>query len=427
MKVHLLYGTEGIDVEIPDQNLAAVLDIQPMPALDDVDARLERALAEPIGSPSLVDVCRGRESCCIVVSDVTRPVPNELMLRPILNALAATGLGKGNVAILIGTGLHRPMSREEIVESVGAEIAAEYRVENHFAKDRSTNVHLGTTPAGTPVWLDKLYVESDLKILTGLVEPHFIAGYSGGRKSICIGVAGADTIQAEHGPDFLEHESVYAGSMGENVFHHEALEIASKARADFILNITLNEEKQISGVFAGDMEAAHLEAVRYIEKFARVEVAEEADIVVTTNAGYPADINFYQSVKGMLTAREIVKPGGTIIMASRCHEHLGSEEFAELQLKTPSPEDFMRRVYEPGSFVVDQWGVEAVCKTVRKAEVLFYSDVIPDEVLAKCFVTPIASVEGGLRRALERHGPEAKVIAIPRGHYVIAEVKQQAG
>jgi len=421
MQIQLDYGTNGLRVELPDGR-AEIVDIKPVPALADAVGAIESALERPSGTRPLHEIARGKQAPCIVVSDVTRPVPNRVLLPPVLAALESAGVPRERITILFATGLHRPMSEQETAASVGEDVARAYRIVNHLGKDRSTNTLVGKTASGIPAWLDNTYLASDLRILVGLVEPHVMAGYSGGPKSVAIGLSTEDTIRFLHGPRIMEHPMTRAGQIKDNLLQKELHEIAAFAPASFVVNVTLSRDRRITGVFAGDAEAAHREAIDFIESYARVRTGRAFDVVLTTNAGSPLDINFYQCVKGMLTAARIVKKGGTIVMAARCPEGLGSDEFSKLMVSFPSTEQAMKTILDPTFFAIDQWAVEQVCQVREQAEILFYSEGISAETLRQCFVTPVASVEEGLRMALEKHGRGASIAVIPKGPYVIAEV-----
>jgi len=421
MKIRLEYGKDGLWIDVPDRNLLAVLDREDRPASADPAGVIERSLDSPIGCPTLAELGRGHRSACIVISDVTRPIKNHLLLPPIIRRLEQAGLQE--ICILIGNGLHRPMTDAEIERSVGKEIAGRYKVHNHFGRDAARNRCVGKTRRGTPVCIDTVYLDADFRVLTGLVEPHLYAGYSGGRKAIAIGIAALDTIRAIHSPEFLEDDSLRSGNVENNAFHREACEIARMAPADFCVNVTINHERQIVGAYSGDIFASHLAAVDAVARDCVRVLPQPADIVITTNAGYPADLNLYQSPKGMQSGTSIVKPGGTVIFAAELCEGLGGKEFAQLILGAQSPDDVMRKLLSPGFFVIDQWGLESICKAMRKAEFMLYTRGLQPDIVKRCFMTPISSVEDGIQSALQKHGPDAKIAVIPKGPYVVGTVK----
>jgi nickel-dependent lactate racemase len=379
-------------------------------------------LARPTGTPPLSELARGRKSACILICDITRPVPNSLLLPPILETLEASGIPRDQILILIATGLHRPNEGAELVELVGPEIAANYRVENHHGKVLEEHTFLGTTARGVPVWIDSRYVEADLKITTGLIEPHLMAGYSGGRKLICPGIAALETVKVWHGPDFLEHPNADCGILQGNPVHEENTLIGWLAGCDFIVNVTLDKDRQITSVVAGDMEQAFLEGVEFCRRVVKAEIPEACDIVVTSSAGYPLDTTFYQAVKGLTGALPIVKQGGTIIIAASLSEGIGSPEFQRLFTENESLEGFVQRIMGKDYFVMDQWQLEELAKVCRKAKVKFVSDGLPSETLQKLFVETAPSVEQAVADSLAEYGPEARVAVIPKGPYVLPAV-----
>jgi len=424
MRIKLEYGRNGLWVDVPDRNISAVLDRTDGPAATDPAELVEQSLARPLGCAPPAELARGVRSACVVISDLTRPIKNHILLPPILRELERAGVG--HITILIANGLHRPMTKDEIRQSVGESVAGRYPVLNHFARDEDSLARVGSTARGTPVYLNKIYLESDFRVITGLVEPHMYAGYSGGRKSIAIGVAGTNTISAIHSPLFLEDDTVRAGNVDDNVFHIEACEIAGMAPAQFAVNVILNHTREFVEVYAGDMTAAHEAAMNAVRKYSTRLLPEPVDIVVTSNAGYPSDLNLYQAGKGLLSGASIVKPGGTVIFAAELCEGMGGEEFAEFILAAGSPGDVMRKLMAPGFFMIDQWGVESIVKVLRKAQVMVYTQGLPRETIRSCFMTPIESVESGITTALQKHGADAKIAVIPKGPYVVANVNEDA-
>jgi lactate racemase len=478
MRVHLEYGRTGLDVELPDRNVVGRLEQRPTDPLTDPEAAIRDSLQRPTESPPLKDLARGRRNACVVVSDVTRPVPNRVLLPPILDTLESAGIPRGEILILVATGLHRPNLGDELVEMLGPRVAAEYRIENHHGQRRDEHTYLGQSPRGVPVWIDSRYVESELKITTGLIEPHFMAGFSGGRKLICPGLAALETVRVWHGPDFIEHANARSGCLDGNPVHEESTAIARMAGCDFIVNVVIGDSPHpnplprgegtgvvnhlprregsegILRVVAGDMEAALLEGVAFARGQVTATIPEPADIVVTTSAGYPLDATFYQSIKGMVAALPIVKPGGTIILAASCSEGIGSADFQRLYDENPTLEGFMERLLgrkggsprptfgrcpperpggcfaqmgtvpfsPPSYFVMDQWQLEEFAKVRRRANVTVVSDGLPAETLRRLFVEPAASVEAAVAEAVGVHGPNATIAVIPKGPYVLAEL-----
>ncbi len=419
LRVKLDYGRKGLDVELSGGRLIGPLEIQPRPPLDDPEAEVARKLENPTGTPPLRDLAKGRKTACILICDITRPVPNPVILRPTLKVLEESGIARQDILILVATGLHRPSTEAERVEMLGPEIARDYRVEDHHGTELDEHTFLGTTDRGVPAWIDSRYVQADLKIATGLIEPHLMAGYSGGRKLICPGIAALETVKVWHGPTFLEHPNADCGILEGNPVHEENTRIARLAGCDFIVNVTMDKDRQVMSVVAGDMEAAFLEGVAFMEKVVKAPVAEAVDVVVTSSAGYPLDTTFYQAVKGLTGCLPIVKQGGTIILAASLSEGVGSPEFQSLFRENSSLEVFMERILGRDYFVLDQWQLEELAKVRRKVKVKIVSDGLPADELSRLFVEPAESVESALAASLAEYGPEATVAVIPKGPYVL--------
>jgi nickel-dependent lactate racemase len=419
LKLTLDYGRTGLTVELPAERVVGPLAIRDVRPLEDPEAAVAHALDEPIKSVALRELARGRKDACILICDITRPVPNRTILGPTLRVLHEAGIDRDQVLLLIATGLHRPSTPEEKTEMLGLDIASTYRVEDHHGTRLDEHTFLGTTPRGVPAWVDTRYVRADLKIATGLIEPHLMAGYSGGRKLICPGIASIETVKKWHGPAFLEHPMADCGILDGNPVHEENTRIARMAGCDFIVNVTLDSHRRVTSVVAGDMEAAFLAGVKFMDAIVRAPVARPVDIVVTSSAGYPLDTTFYQSVKGLTGALPIVKQGGTIIMAASLSEGIGSPELQSIFREIPSLEVFMERILDKDYFVMDQWQVEELAKVRRKAKVKIVTGGLSSQVLSGLFVESAPSVEAALASSLAEYGPDAQVAVIPKGPYVL--------
>ncbi|MBN2578103.1 MAG: nickel-dependent lactate racemase [Pirellulales bacterium] len=425
MQVRLEYGRTGKVVQLPDANVVKCLHYQPVEPLVDAPAAVRQALARPTGAKPLAELAEGRSSACIVICDASRPVPNEVLLRPTLEILEQAGIARDRIFILVATGLHRPSTPNERLEMIGRSIVESYRIEDHYGCRREEHVYLGDSPRGVPVWIDRRYVEADLKVTIGLIEPHFMAGFSGGRKLICPGIAALETIRAWHSPEFLEHPCARSGCLDGNPVHQENTWIARRAGCDFIINTAIDDRRRILAVVAGDMERAFLDGVAQVRRVVRDTVPEPVDVVVTSAAGYPLDATYYQSVKGMVGAMEIVKPGGTIILAARISEGIGSPEFQSLFGKYPSLDVFMESITTGGRFTMDQWQLEELAKVRRKAKVVLVTEGLPPDVVRKLFVEPADSVESAVEQSLVEYGPQVAIAVIPKGPYVLAEVASE--
>jgi nickel-dependent lactate racemase len=417
----LEYGRSGLEVDLPEGRTQC-LSYRPAEPLADPEAGIRQALSSPCGAPPLSKLAEGKKNACIAICDVTRPVPNRIVLPPILETLEKAGIPRRDILILVATGMHRPNEGDELVEMVGPFVAENYRIENHDGHSLDQHTYLGETAGGVPMWVDSRYVQAELKITTGLIEPHFMAGFSGGRKLICPGLAAWETIKVWHSPKFLEHENARTGCLDGNPVHAENTAIARTAGCDFIVNVIIDAQRRIIDVVAGDLEKAFLKGTEIAGRVVEAFVREPVDIAVTTGAGYPLDATYYQTIKGMVAAMEIVKPGGTIVIASAMSEGIGSPQFVQLLEKTPSLDAFMERILHSGDVTVDQWQLEEFVKVRRKAKVKVVSDGLSAETLRKLHVEPAESVESAVAQSLAEYGPNATIAVIPKGPYVMAKV-----
>ena len=424
MKVHLAYGKRGLDVELPDH--ATVVMPQHTPRLLDPEGAVRRALQEPLASPPLRELVRAGDSVAIVVSDITRPVPNRILLPPVLEALESAGVTKERLVIVIGTGMHRAATPEEIEAMLGPDIPTSYRVVSHDARDRNTLSYLMTTPRAVEVWLNRHYMDADVKILTGFVEPHLFAGYSGGGKAVLPGIAGADLVMSNHGADMLSHpKATYCQADGNPIFE-EIREVALASRPTFCLNVSLNESKDITGVFAGDIAVAHEAGMAQAARQALRPIPHLFDIVVSTNIGYPADINLYQSVKGMSAAALAVKEGGAIVLASECSEGLGRGEYVELLQSEGSPKALLDKIHSPGFIMYDQWGVQCQVMVQQRADVYLCSGM-SRETTESAHLYYCQDVGETVERLRQRHraehsGQEPTICVLPYGHLTVPQL-----
>ncbi len=419
MKVHLAYGRDGLPVEIAADIEPQILRFNPLPELQNERQAMKNSYANPIGTPPLEELARGKGSACIVISDVTRPVPNETMLLPMLEILERAGLQKTQITILIATGLHRPNEGTELEEMIGATIKHQYRVLNHDARDASTHTDLGEIAfegGRARVALNSTYVEAELKIATGLIEPHFMAGYSGGRKLICPGIASAETITQFHSPRMIGDVQSYAGNLQNNPIHAMSRAVAQKIGVDFISNVTLSEARRMTGVFSGDLEAAHQAGIAHVDKQTKVP-CEPADIVVTTCAGYPLDTTLYQVVKGMVCAVPAVKKGGTVIIAAEMSQGLGGEEFTQMCRTLSTRSEFIERIFS-SAVTYDQWQLQKMMQVLEVCEIVVVTDGIAPQTLRDALLVPCETVEIAIENARRKHGKNATLTIIPEGPYV---------
>ncbi len=421
MNVDLLYGRTGLAVHLPDDLEVTVIRKPPMPLLRDQAGAVERALASPVSSRPLQEEARGKRSACILICDITRPVPNGLVLPPLVRGLIAAGIDPSRITVLVATGLHRPNLGAELEELVGDPWTLRtVRVENHDARDDAAHVDLGPTPAGTIVKLDRRFVEADVKIATGLVEPHFMAGYSGGRKVIAPGVAHRETITTFHSARFMAHPRAENCVLEGNPLHEEQLAIAAKLGRVLAVNTVIDEERRLAFVNFGEVVSSHREAVEFVERFAVVPVARRFATVLTSAAGYPLDKTYYQTVKGMVAPMEILAPGARLAIASACSEGMGSKEYVDAQrrLLGLGGDGFLADIHRKRFADVDEWQTQMQLKPMRSSTVQLYTDGLSPADRALTGVELVASAEEAVLASVRASG-DRHVAVIPEGPYVV--------
>jgi nickel-dependent lactate racemase len=423
MNVHLAYGRHGLDVELPDS--ADILLPEGTPALPEPEAAVREALRQPTGSRPPAELLRPSDSVAIVISDMTRPVPNQTILPPILETVAAAGIPREQVVIVNGTGMHRACTRDELLAMVGPEILGGYRIAQHDARDRSSLAFVAKSARGVDVSVNAEYLRADVRILTGFVEPHIFAGYSGGGKAVLPGVAGADIIMSNHGVDMLNHPKATWCETDGNPIFEEMRDVALATRPTFLVNVSLNQKKEITGVFAGEMVAAHDAGIAQAGRQALHPIPHPYDIVVTTNMGYPADISLYQAVKGASAAARAVREGGAIILAAECSEGLGREDYVELLTSEASMAALMHKLSTPGFAQYDQWGVQCLALVQRRADLYLHSSM-PGETVRSGHVIPCDDVSATVRELAQRHraehGGEPSIAVLPYGHLAVPQL-----
>jgi nickel-dependent lactate racemase len=422
MVVRLAYGNGEIDVSIPDGYPIEVLEKVPVPPLDDPAASVRQRLEHPTAAPPLRELARGRRDAVIVVSDITRPVPNDVLLPPILDALRAGGLPPEAVTILIATGLHRPNTPAELDVVLGTEIARSVRIVQHDARDAAAHRDLGHTAGGIPILIDRFFLERDLRIITGLIEPHLMAGYSGGRKAVCPGLAAVETVRVAHSPAMLEGH-IGPGIVEGNPLHEALVEVLRRVGVDFLVNVALDRHRNVAGVFCGHPEEAHAEGMAFVAGESLVSLDEPVDLVISSGGGAPLDATFYQAIKGISAASAIVKPGGAILLCASLSEGVGSASFEKLIRECASPRDFEMRLSDDRFFAIDQWMIQHLCQAHRRARVLLYTDALPPEAVAELLVEPVDSPAAGVAKALAELRPAARIAVLPQGPYVLATVR----
>jgi nickel-dependent lactate racemase len=421
MKINMKYGKTGLDLDLPGDLDLTVIQKKAMPVLANPEADIQAAFANPVKCKPLREEAKGCRSCCILICDITRPVPNGMLLAPLVKELIAAGMAPGSIQILVATGLHRPNEGEELRELVGNDwVLDTVSVANHFARNAADHEYLGTTSAGIEARLDRRFVHADLRIVVGLVEPHFMAGYSGGRKIVAPGVAYETTIRSFHTARVLEHPCAANCVLEGNPLHTAQIEIVRMLGKCLAVNTVIDEDRRISFVNFGEIEASHLEAVAFVRPYAEIGIGRRFQTVVTSSAGYPLDKTYYQTVKGMVGPIDILEPGGTLVIVSSCSEGIGSPEYAEAQvcLTKLGPANFLRAIMDKKYAAIDEWQSEMQVKAMNKAKILLYTDGLSKQDRALTAVTLIDSPAAAVLESVKAHG-DRRVAVIPEGPYVI--------
>jgi lactate racemase len=415
------FGKTGLTVSLPEGRNYHLLESRSASPLADVDAALSDALDHPIGARPLLELASGKRTAAISVCDITRPAPNRLTLPPLLDRLHAAGIPIDGITILIATGLHRAATPAEIDTILGPDIATRYRVVNHDARDFACHRPLGSTARGTPVYVDQRFLDADLHITLGFIEQHLMLGFSGGRKLIAPGLAAQETIKVIHSPRFMREPMATEGSIESNPLHSELLEIARMARHDFMLDVTLTQQREISRVFAGDPVKAHAAGVDFLRTTSLAPLPALADAAITTGAGYPLDLTFYQILKGITAAAHIVKPGGKILILGECAEGIGSPDFAHQLCNFAGNEQYLRQI-EHSEVIPDQWQLEKMALAGLANELYFYVPGTTPDQLGALGKRSFAEIDTAVAHVLDGLPPEASIALIPEGPYCFARV-----
>jgi nickel-dependent lactate racemase len=422
VNVTLNYGRDGLEVTLPDNADVTVIRKPPMPLLDQPTDAVIRALGSPVGTAPLAELAKNAASACIVICDITRPVPNGLFLRPMIEILMAGGIPADRITVLVATGLHRPNEGDELAELVGDPwVLKTVQVQNHFALNDEDHVLLGVTATrGTVVRLDRRIVESDLKIATGLVEPHFMAGYSGGRKVIAPGIAHAETITTFHSARFMADPNAANCVFQNNPLHEEQLEIIRMLGGALALNTVIDEQRRLSFVNFGEILSSHTAAVDYARTYCEVPVNKRFGTVVTSAAGYPLDKTYYQTVKGMVGAMEILQPGGNLIIASECSEGIGSREFADAQRRLVEfgPAEFLENILKKSHASIDEWQTQMQLKPMAIGNIHLVTSGLSKKEVSLTGVNIATSVEEAIAHSLATSA-DRSIAVIPEGPYLV--------
>lgn len=415
--ISLPYGTGEISAQVEESQLLGIVQSQ----LEEYEAEkspeelLRQAMENPIGTSRLEELAKGKKKVVVLCSDHTRPVPSKLILPPMLEAIRR-GNPQAEITLLIATGCHRGTTRQELVNKLGAEMAEKEHILIHDCAAGEDMVDLGILPSGGRLRINKAAVEADLLVAEGFIEPHFFAGFSGGRKSVLPGIAAWETVYANHCSQFIDDPHARAGILEGNPIHRDMVWAARKAGLAYIVNVVLGGKGQVIGAFAGDFDEAHRAGTEFLASLCQKE-APEADIVVTSNNGYPLDQNIYQAVKGMSTAEVACRKGGVIVIAARCEDGNGGEVFWRTFQEEKDPKVIMDTILATpqDKTQADQWQSQVFARVLMKCRVVLVSQA-PDEMVRDLHMTPAHSLEEGLRLAQEMLGePQAKILVVPQG------------
>ncbi len=429
MEIQLLYGRKELSVAVPEHALVQVIEKYPMPIVSDAREAIREAFVNPVGSPGLAEIAQKKKNACILICDITRPVPNGTILPPLIAALEQNGIARNDILILVATGLHRPNEGEELRELIGNdEIFSSVRIENHFARDREAHIDLGFTSQNIPIGIDRRFYEADLRIVTGLVEPHFMAGYSGGRKVVAPGVAYQDTILKFHTAHVLEHENSANCVINGNPLHEAQIEIIRTIGDIYAINVAIDDKRRLGRVTFGAIEESHLATVEFMRHYAEIDINRKFKTIVTSAGGYPLDKTYYQTVKGMVGPLDILEPGGTIIIASECSEGMGSPEFVSAQklLCERGQKRFMEILDGRSEALIDEWQTEMLLKPLRHGNIKLFTNNLSEKELQQTYVQHVSSIEEAIRESISNH-KSAEIAVIPEGPYVVPRFRPAAG
>lgn len=418
--IQLAYGDKQIAIVFPAESKVSVLMPHHYEAAETSGDLIADAMLNPIHSPALKEIAAKKQAqnAVIIVNDITRPTPYEIILPPILAEIEGAGIARENITLIVAVGIHRPHTEQDNRSIFGAAICDRYRIENHDPDKNLTS--LGTLSNGMELVINKTAAEADLLITTGVVSLHYFAGYSGGRKSILPGVSARASIEANH--KMMNDPRARLGNYEDNPVSGLMIEAARKAGVDFIVNVVLKSHHEIAYCVAGDLEDAWLDAVKYCEQMNVVEIDEAADIVIASCGGFPKDINMYQAQKALDAAILAVKTGGTILLLAECREGLGEDTFADWIEQASCPADIVKRFHD--KFELGGHKAFAICRIIESAEICLLSE-LPEQSVLDLYMTPMQSLQEGLGKALEKHGRDASIIIMPEAPKMGVKIKKR--
>ena len=423
-KLKILYGNNGYNLNLDPNWNPSIIKKPDMPLIKDIKSKINEIFINPVNCAPIKTLSKNVKSVCILVCDITRPVPNNLFLETLIKKLIQNSIQKEKILILIATGLHRPATKNEIKIIIGSNwVLNNIKISNHYARDDKMHIKTGTTSKGNIIKLDKRFLNADLKIVTGLVEPHFMAGYSGGRKVIAPGIAHSETITTFHSARYMENPYSKSCNLKNNPLHEDQLEIVKMLGPVYSINCVIDENRKLSFINFGEIIKSHSEAVDFISNYASVKCNKKYDTIITSAAGAPLDGNFYQTVKGMVTPLEILNKDGDLIIISKCQEGLGSKEFKKSQksLLKIGANQFLKNILNKNHADIDEWQTEMEIKSLKKGNIYLYSEGLTKEDEELTGVNIITNVENKINESIKRH-KNPNIAIIPEGPYVIPKI-----
>jgi len=424
VRTKLAYGKPGLLIDLADGLGVDIIEPKYTDGLVDVWDAFEQSFRNPLGAKPLRDIVKASDRVGIVFSDITRPSPSDIIIPAIFGEIGF--LSDENIVLFNSTGTHRRNTKAELVGMLGEEIVSKYRIVQNDATDTTSHRYIGTTSRGNDIFINAEFLDCDVKILTGFIEPHFFAGFSGGPKAVMPGMAAINTIYKNHSVRNIEDPNARWSVTYGNVIWDEILEAALIVEPDFIVNVSLNRDKLITGIFAGTLEQAHKAGCEFVKETSMAAVAEPYDIVITSNSGYPLDLNLYQSVKGISAAAQIIKDGGSIIITADCWDGVPDNGgFSDLLSLAKKPEELLGIIREEGFFEPDMWQAQILALIVQKTDVYFYSENLSDEQICGAFMTPCRDIEETVARLIEKYGPSARICVLPEGPQTIPYLKKE--
>lgn len=421
MNVKLAYGKTGLDVTLPDGLGVDIVQPRHVEALADQAGAVRDALRHPIGSRPLRELVKSSDTVAIGCNDITRPTPYQTILPVLLDEVGS--ISDDAITLFIATGTHRANTPEELKAMLGEQMVKRFRIVQNDAYDRDSHAQVGTTASGNEVWIHKEYLRCDVRILTGFIEPHFFAGFSGGGKACMPGLAAAETILRNHCARNMDHpQATWAVTHG-NPIWEGIREAALLAGPSFLLNVTLNRDKQITGVFAGDRDAAHERGCAFVKQHAMVSVKAPYDLVISSNAGFPLDLNLYQSVKGMSAAAQIVKKGGAIIVAADCWDGIPEHgQYKKLLFEAAGPASLLEKLRGDECGCRDAWQAQIHASVCQVADVYLFSHNLTDEQIRRAMLRPCRDITRTIEQLLRVYGRDASICMLPEGPQTIPYV-----